>query len=178
MSDREQEIRERWCSVGDAFAAGGEIPQITLLLTYASDVRELLDMLAAERAARQAAEQAVKTVWSQFRFQDAAKATAQAELHAALAQLAEERAARLLELEATTRLAESQHRYVELAEQRNQQIAALREARQAALLALDADCMALCDSNTSSAPCSCWPDRLDRARRALLETPAADLEAE
>ena len=109
---------------------------------------QALEQLAAERAGRQGAEQDVKTVWSQFRFQDAAKATAQAELHATRAQLAE----------------------------RDQQIAALWEARQAALLALDADCMALCDSNTSSAPCSCWPDRLDRARRALLATPAADQE--
>ena len=114
------------------------------------DTGYLLDQLAAESAARLAAEQEVRTVWFQFRFQDAAKATAQAELHATRAQLAA----------------------------RDRQIAALWEARQAALLALDADCRALCDSNTSSAPCSCWPDRLDRARRALLAPPAATASAD
>ena len=132
MSDREQACQHAVvCSDCGAQTTG-----------YAA----LNEQLAAERAGRQGAEQDVKTVWNQFRFQDAAKATAQAELHATRAQLAE----------------------------RDQQIAALREARQAALLALDADCMALCDSNTSSAPCSCWPDRLDRARRALLAPPAGE----
>jgi multidrug efflux pump subunit AcrA (membrane-fusion protein) len=92
----------------------------------------------------------------------------------ARAQLAEEMEARRSEREATTRLAESQHRYVAQVKQRDQQLAALREARQAAVLALDSDCMSLCDSNTSSAPCSCWPDRIDRTRRALLAPPAAE----
>jgi hypothetical protein len=71
----------------------------------------------------------------------------------ARAQLAEEMEARRSEREATTRLAESQHRYVAQVKQRDQQIAALRE-----LFSLE-------NTTDDDGQCiSCWTDIGDPER--------------